>query len=94
MKDGLYMSLDGTKYWFLSRKYHRKDGPAVEFQSGNRAWWLNGVLHREDGPAIECVDGSKSWYLNGEEIDLEMGSEDPKVKILQDLMKLQEILES
>ena len=22
---------DGTKYWYLNGKYHRKDGPAAEY---------------------------------------------------------------
>jgi hypothetical protein len=56
---------DGTKFWFLNGKYHREDGPAVEYTDGHKSWYLNGKRHREDGPAIEYKDGTKRWYLNG-----------------------------
>ena len=51
--------------WYLNGKYHREDGPAIEYKNGDKAWWLNGNRHREDGPAIEWADGDKEWYLNG-----------------------------
>jgi hypothetical protein len=54
--------------WYLNGQYHREDGPAIEFASGNKWWYLNGNLHRTDGPAFEMADGSKSWYLNGERL--------------------------
>jgi len=56
---------DGDKVWRLNGKYHREDGPAIEFSSGDKSWYLDGERHREDGPAIEYVNGDKSWYLNG-----------------------------
>ena len=55
----------GTKSWYLNGKYHREDGPAIEYASGTKFWYLNGNLHREDGPACEWADGDKFWYLNG-----------------------------
>jgi len=55
----------GTKRWFLNGKYHREDGPAVEYADGYRAWYLNGKRNREDGPAIEYANGDKEWHLNG-----------------------------
>jgi hypothetical protein len=55
----------GTKFWYLNGKYHREDGPAIEYASGNKFWYLNGKYHREDGPAVEYADGDKFWYLNG-----------------------------
>ena len=55
----------GTKYWFLNGKYHREDGPAIEYANGQKEWFLNGNLHREDGPAVEEPNGTKWWYLNG-----------------------------
>ena len=55
----------GTKSWYLNGKYHREDGPAIEFANGTKSWCLNGYLHREDGPAIEWASGNKYWYLNG-----------------------------
>jgi len=55
---------NGTKAWYLNRKYHREDGPAIEWADGTKEWRTNGKYHREDGPAIEDADGSKQWYLN------------------------------
>jgi hypothetical protein len=52
--------------WYLNSKYHREDGPAIEWANGNKAWYLNGQLHREDGPAIETVDGNNHWFLYGQ----------------------------
>jgi len=67
-KPELTIHHDGTKVWWLNRKYHREDGPAVEYPDGTKVWWLNGKYHREDGPAIERPNGTKVWYLNDEEI--------------------------
>jgi hypothetical protein len=58
----------GNKYWFLNGKFHRVDGPAIEYANGSKFWYLNGKRHRIDGPAIEYADGSKFWFLNGVEI--------------------------
>jgi hypothetical protein len=68
MKDGLHISANGTKVWYLNDKFHREDGPAVEFANGTKWWYLNDKLHREDGPAIEDTNGNKRWFLNGKEI--------------------------
>ena len=56
---------DGTKAWYLNRKYHREDGPSFIRWDGYKEWCLNGYTHREDGPACEYSDGTKYWYLNG-----------------------------
>ena len=53
--------------WRLNGKYHREDGPVVEYASGSKRWYRNGQRHREDGPAVEWADGSKRWWLNGEQ---------------------------
>ena len=62
------VNANGDKEWYLNGKYHREDGPAVEYANGDNAWYLNGERHREDGPAIEHATGDKVWYLNGEYI--------------------------
>jgi hypothetical protein len=62
------VTADGTKYWYLTGKLHREDGPAVEYASGTKYWYLNGERHREDGPAIEYPSGDKYWRLNGKEV--------------------------
>ena len=64
MKNGLIEYSDGSKYYYLNDKLHRKDGPAIE-DNCTQEWYLNGKLHREDGPAIEWSDGDKFWSLNG-----------------------------
>jgi antitoxin component YwqK of YwqJK toxin-antitoxin module len=64
-KNGLIVSPDGTKEWYINGKLHREDGPAVEHVSGDKSWYLNDKLHREDGPAVEQANGTKYWYLNG-----------------------------
>lgn len=46
-------------------KYHRIDGPAVEYTNGDKKWYINGKLHRENGPAVELTNGNKHWYING-----------------------------
>jgi hypothetical protein len=66
MRDGLHINADDTKIWYLNGKYHRTDGPAVEYASGTKYWYLNGQQHRTDGPAVEHSDGDKQWYLNGQ----------------------------
>jgi len=55
---------DGTKQWYLNRKLHREDGPAVEYTNGDKCWFINDKLHRLDGPAVESI-GDKQWCLNG-----------------------------
>jgi hypothetical protein len=64
----LKIDANGTKCWYLNGKYHREDGPAVEYPDGTKHWFLNDKRHREDGPAIEWADGSKFWYLNGKSV--------------------------
>jgi hypothetical protein len=60
-----------------SGRYHKTDGPAIEYTNGDKSWYINGIRHRTDGPAIEWSDGDKSWYLNNikytkEEFDQEV----------------------
>ena len=59
------VTTDYTKY-YLDNKYHRLDGPAVEWANGSKEWWINGKLHRENGPAVEFANGRKVWYMNGQ----------------------------
>ena len=67
----LEIDKDDTKWWWLNNKFHREDGPAVEFLNGGKMWYLNGIRHREDGPAIERSDGAKIWLLNGIQYDFD-----------------------
>ena len=33
---------NGNKFWLLNGKFHREDGPAIEFANGQKDWYLNG----------------------------------------------------
>jgi len=59
-----YTQKNGTITYKLNGKYHRENGPAVEYPNGDKSWYINGKLHREDGPAVEWSNGTKYWYLN------------------------------
>ena len=39
---------DGNKFWYLNDKFHREDGPAIEFANGTKYWYLNDELHCEE----------------------------------------------
>jgi hypothetical protein len=64
MRNGIIVDECGNKRHYINGKFHREDGPAVEYDDGSKAWVINGKLHREDGPAIEDADGSKTWVIN------------------------------
>jgi hypothetical protein len=55
----------GNKFWRSDNKFHRTDGPAVEWISGTNVWWFYDKIHRTDGPAVEYGSGLKQWYLHG-----------------------------
>ena len=56
---------DRIEYLNELGKYHRLDGPAIEYHDGSKEWFINGKYHREDGPAVEWYGGTKYWYING-----------------------------
>jgi hypothetical protein len=91
MKEEKYNSVYMVKYhsytaWYKGMKFHREDGPAIEYTNGNKEWFFNGLRHREDGPAVERTDGVKYWWLYGESLTkenwLEKLPEDLKIKAL------------
>jgi len=56
----------GDKFWYDSdNRFHREDGPAIEYADGDKSWFKNGKSHREDGPAWESLNGNKLYYLEG-----------------------------
>ena len=59
------VNTSGTREWFQNDKFHRLDGPAVEWSSGSKTWYQNGERHRLDGPACEYANGNKFWFQNG-----------------------------
>jgi hypothetical protein len=56
---------NGDKFWYQNGKFHRLDGPAVEYADGHKTWYQYGKYHRLDGPAIEGANGYKVWHQNG-----------------------------
>jgi hypothetical protein len=43
MKNGLIVDNEGTKHWYLNGKYHREDGPAIEYANGDKEYWILGI---------------------------------------------------
>ena len=35
----LYVSINGNKFWFLSARWHRSNGPAVVWANGDCEWY-------------------------------------------------------
>ncbi len=57
---------DKTIRWYNDKeKFHRLDGPAVEWANGSKEWYVDGKRHRLDGPAFESAYGYKAWYVDG-----------------------------
>jgi len=56
---------DGTITWKLNGVYHREDGPAIVYSTGEKYWYFNGEYHREDGPAV-INNSTKEWYKHGQ----------------------------
>jgi len=57
---------DGSTYYYNEdNRYHRLDGPAVEYSDGSKAYFVDDKRHRLDGPAIEWSDGYKAYYVDG-----------------------------
>jgi len=64
-----------SEIYSLNDKYHREDGPAVQYWYENgqlkyESYWLNSKLYREDGPAYQYWYDtgklkSEEYYLNG-----------------------------
>ena len=62
----------GSKLWYQNDKYHRLNGPAIEYCDGSKCWYQNDRLHRLhrlDGPAIENVDGDNYWFYEDQKIE-------------------------
>lgn len=58
---------NGTKYYYNDEgKYHRTDGPAIEYSTGGKEWWVCGEKHRLYEPAYTNeYMGTKSYYIAG-----------------------------
>jgi hypothetical protein len=38
--NGLFVSTDGTQFWYKDGNIHREDGPAVIYPDGDKRWWF------------------------------------------------------
>jgi hypothetical protein len=56
----------GNKFWLANGKFHRTNGPAIEYENGTKIWYANGSRHRIDGPAVIFSSGSIWWYLDNQ----------------------------
>jgi hypothetical protein len=75
MRNGLFKSKYGHKFYYVNGKLHREDGPAAEWADGPKFWLIRDRHHRLDGPAIEYADGAKLWYFHGKRIDCDSQEE-------------------
>ena len=57
----------GVKRWKLNGKFHREDGPAIEYPNGDKFWYYNGFHHRMDGPAV-TQHGIDYWLIYDHDI--------------------------
>ena len=53
----------GNIEWFLHGKYHREDGPAVEYEGGSKEWYLNDKeVHPEQIVDLHLSRGTFCYY--------------------------------
>jgi hypothetical protein len=66
MQATMRVDADGDKIWRLPcGRWHREDGPAIEWKNGDKFWYLNDKLHRTDGPAVVRSNWrNNTWWLN------------------------------
>jgi len=64
MKNGLQIDDIGNKFYLQNGVYHREDGPAIEWHTGEKEWYVNGLSHRENGPATDYIS-TKRWVIDG-----------------------------
>lgn len=63
----MVIDLFGTQKWWLGRKLHRLDGPAL-IADDEQSWWVDGKLHRVDAPARIWADGEQQWWIGDKHI--------------------------
>ncbi len=79
----LTVTASGNKHWSNKEgHWHRKDGPAIEWTTGQKEWKQNGKQHRLDGPAIEnASNGCSYWAIDGKYLTEEEFYAHPKCTI-------------
>ena len=63
------MDSEGTMRWYdlKTSKYHRVDGPAIEYADGDKYWYLDGVEYTESEFNAKMNPGS----YEGREIEID-----------------------
>ena len=57
---------DGTKRWCKDNKFHRVDGPAIEWVDGIKEWWYKGIyVGKGDKPNPTLWERLTSVEING-----------------------------
>jgi hypothetical protein len=65
---GCVQCVTGTKFWYKEGRFHRLDGPAIEYTNGRKFWYIDGTEYYEEDWKKE-VEKSKVLKLkNGDSI--------------------------
>jgi len=72
---------NNVSYHDEQARFHREDGPAIEYEDGSKAYYIHGKCHREDGPAIEYKTGTIEWWLEGKQYSEEEHARLVKLKV-------------
>lgn len=61
-------SENGVRIWSHDKKFHRKDGPALEYPNGIKVWYVDGVWccteDRNMTMEADNTTGDRLFYLN------------------------------
>jgi hypothetical protein len=56
---------NGDKRWYLNGKFHREDGPAIEYADGTKYWFIN------DQPLTEAEFNTRTKSCNGKVVEID-----------------------
>jgi hypothetical protein len=59
----LFSSPEGDKFYYKNDKFHREDGPAIQYVDSGEEWHYEGKAHRIGGPAITRITHDKDCYI-------------------------------
>jgi hypothetical protein len=59
------VSENGDKRWYLNGKFHREDGPAIEYADGTKYWFIN------DQPLTEAEFNTRTKSCNGKVVEID-----------------------
>jgi hypothetical protein len=52
-EDGLGYETSDYKAFYINGKWHRENGPAIEYYNGGKEWWINDIQYTEQEYKIE-----------------------------------------